>query len=72
VTVAQDMERPHGFYTQAATTEVQNKQQRSADNGWSSSYEFRGAQKFYFKRNNILCIFAQVHYGGRLFDTGFV
>jgi len=47
--LAQGIERPHGFHTKTATTEVLNEQQRSADNAWSSSHEFRWTQKSYFK-----------------------
>jgi len=70
--LAQDMDRPRVFLAQAVATVVLNKQQRSADNGWSSSHEFRGKQKSYFKRNSILWFFAQGHDAGRLFDTGLV
>jgi hypothetical protein len=64
------MDRPHGFYTQAAATQVLIKQERSADNGWSSYYKFRGGKKIsYFKSNSI---FAQGHDAGRLFDTGLI
>jgi len=46
--LTQDMDRPRGSHSQAAATEILNKQQPSADNGWSSSHEFRGTQKSYF------------------------
>jgi hypothetical protein len=48
--LAQDIDIPHAFHTQAAATEVPNYQQRSTDNGWSSPHDFSWDTKILFEK----------------------